>query len=85
MAVATERWLPLVGIVLADLRYANRLTQAELAKRCGLGEKVIASIEQGRAPLGLKIKYVADISAALNSNLAEVITQAMKYAEKDHS
>lgn len=40
------------GIYLAGARHRERLTQLQLAKRCGLPQRHISEIENGKRPIG---------------------------------
>src|SRR2546426_5932917 len=68
---ATLRFYKLLGIRIADLRNASKLTQAELAERIGSARTSITNLERGRQQMPLH--QLLRISEVLQVDLKDLI------------
>jgi transcriptional regulator with XRE-family HTH domain len=68
-----KHFLQLLGFRLRERRESMKLTQAELADKCGLHRTFIGSVERGER--NVSILNLRMIAAALRVSLAELLAE----------
>ncbi|MFO0806194.1 MAG: helix-turn-helix transcriptional regulator [Gemmataceae bacterium] len=68
-----KHFLQLLGFRLRERRESRKLTQAELADKCGLHRTFIGSVERGER--NVSILNLRMIAAALRVSLAELLAE----------